>query len=294
MLQKLALILKAIKFEHTVFALPFAVISVFFASDGWPEWRILGWLLAAMISARSAAMGFNRLVDFKYDTANPRTRLWPVSQGQISRLTMGIFTLSMVLLFILSAAQLNPLTFSLSPIALAIIMGYSYSKRFTALTHFWLGACLAMAPVGAWLAIKGQFNIFPLMLGAAVTCWTAGFDIIYATQDMEFDRSRNLHSIPAKFGITPALKISAGLHLLMLLILISLIPLFYLGLPYLIGWCLIAGLIIYEHALVKPDNLQKVNQAFFNVNAVVSLVLMITCLIEVLYGNKNINFTGYF
>ncbi|MCK4908549.1 MAG: putative 4-hydroxybenzoate polyprenyltransferase [Planctomycetes bacterium] len=285
MLKKLYFILKAIKFEHTVFALPFAVISVFFAArslpePGLPAWSTLGWILLAMVSARSAAMGFNRIIDLPYDQANPRTQDRPVPRGQLSINAMRLFVICMSLIFIFATAQLNLLTLALSPVALLIILSYSYSKRFTVLTHLWLGLCLAMAPVGAWLAVTDRFDTFPLMLGAAVACWTAGFDIIYATQDVKFDRTQKLYSIPKSFGVPAALKISAALHLLTLLILICLIPLFNLGLFYLLGCLLISALLIYEHAIIKPDDLKKVNRAFFNVNAVVSLVLMTACLID--------------
>ena len=186
--RKIKIILDMIKFEHTLFALPFAVMSAFIASDGLPALDKIGWILVAMVGARSCAMAFNRLADANIDKVNPRTAMRAIPTGQVTKGAVWVFTLVSASLLVLAAYKLNPLAFALSPVALAVIMGYSYTKRFTALSHFWLGTSLSIAPVGAWIAIKGRFDWTPMLLGMAVLLWTAGFDIIYACQDFDFDR----------------------------------------------------------------------------------------------------------
>ena len=262
-----------IKFEHTVFALPFAIMSAFIASDGIPPLDKCGWILLAMVGARSCAMAFNRLVDANIDGENPRTAMRAIPAGLITTGSVWIFTLVSAALLVFSAYKLNPLAFALSPLALGITMGYSYTKRFTSLSHFWLGLSLSIAPIGAWIAVKGRFDWIPMLLGLSVLLWTAGFDIIYACQDFEFDRNNRLHSIPARFGIRRALWLSSTFHLITVSILVGLAVLPNLGTLYLIGVGVVTLILIYEHAIVTPDDLSRVNLAFFTLNGMVSLVL---------------------
>lgn len=271
--RKLQIILDMIKFEHTVFALPFAIMSAFIASDGLPPLDKCGWILLAMIGARSCAMAFNRLVDAKIDGNNPRTAMRAIPAGLITTGSVWIFTVASAALLVFSAYKLNPLAFALSPVALVITMGYSFTKRFTSLSHFWLGLSLSIAPIGAWIAVKGKFDWIPMLLGLSVLLWTAGFDIIYACQDFEFDRKNRLHSIPARIGIRKALWLSSALHLITVSILVGLAVLPNLGALYLIGVGVVTLILIYEHAIVSPSDLSRVNLAFFTLNGMVSLVL---------------------
>ena len=280
--RKIKIILDMIKFEHTIFMLPFAVMSAFIASDGFPALDKLGWILVAMVGARSCAMAFNRLADAKIDKANSRTSIRAIPAGLITKGAVGGFTLVSAALLVFAAYNLNPLAFALSPIALVVIMGYSYTKRFTSLSHLWLGTSLSIAPIGAWIAIKGQFDWTPILLGLAVLLWTAGFDIIYACQDFDFDRNHRLHSIPAKFGIRPALWISSVLHVVMVAVLIGVALLADLGVIYLVGVGVVIIILVYEHAIVKPNDLSRVNLAFFTLNGVVSLVLMALSVVDMI------------
>ena len=278
--RKIKIILDMIKFEHTIFMLPFAVMSAFIASDGFPALDKLGWILVAMVGARSCAMAFNRLADAKIDKANSRTSIRAIPAGLITKGAVWGFTLVSAALLVFAAYNLNPLAFALSPIALVVIMGYSYTKRFTSLSHLWLGTSLSIAPIGAWIAIKGQFDWTPILLGLAVLLWTAGFDIIYACQDFDFDRNHRLHSIPAKFGIRPALWISSVLHVVMVAVLIGVTLLTDLGVIYLVGVGVVIIILTYEHAIVKPNDLSRVNLAFFTLNGAVSLVLMALSVVD--------------
>lgn len=271
--RKLKIILNMIKFEHTIFALPFAIMSAFIASDGLPPLDKCGWILLAMIGARSCAMAFNRLVDAKIDGNNPRTAMRAIPAGLITTGSVWIFTVASAALLVFSAYKLNPLAFALSPVALVITMGYSFTKRFTSLSHFGLGLSLSIAPIGAWIAVKGKFDWIPMLLGLSVLLWTAGFDIIYACQDFEFDRKNRLHSIPARFGIQKALWLSSALHLITVSILVGLAVLPNLGVLYLIGVGVVTLILIYEHTIVSPSDLSRVNLAFFTLNGMVSLVL---------------------
>ena len=263
-----------IKFEHTIFALPFAMMSAFIASGGFPPAGKLGWILVAMVGARSCAMAFNRLADAKIDKANPRTATRAIPSGLITQEAVWLFTLVSAALLVLAAYKLNSLAFVLSPVALAVIMGYSYTKRFTSLSHLWLGLSLSIAPIGTWIAIRGQFNLTPMLLGLAVLLWTVGFDIIYACQDLNFDHKYGLYSIPVRFGIQSALWLSSALHVMMIGVLIGVTLLTNLGVLYLIGVGVVTIILIYEHAIVKPNDLSRVNLAFFTLNGMVSLVLM--------------------
>lgn len=282
MLRKLKIILDMIKFEHTIFALPFAIMSAFIASDGLPPWGTCGWILAAMIGARSCAMAFNRLVDANIDGANPRTEMRAIPAGLITTGSVWIFTVVSAALLVYSAYNLNSLAFALSPLALVISLGYSYAKRFTSLSHFWLGLSLSIAPIGAWIAVEGRFDWTPMFLGLSVLLWTAGFDIIYACQDFEFDRKNSLHSIPARFGIRRALLLSSALHLITISILVGLAMLPNLGTLYLIGVGIVTCILIYEHAIVRPNDLSRVNLAFFTLNGMVSLVLSVLAVADLL------------
>ncbi|RKU32943.1 4-hydroxybenzoate octaprenyltransferase [Candidatus Poribacteria bacterium] len=280
MFRKIKIILDMIKFEHTIFMLPFAIMSAFIASNGLPALDKFAWILVAMVGARSCAMAFNRLADAEIDRANPRTSMRAIPAGLVAKGSVWGFTLVSAALLVFAAYNLNPLAFALSPVALVVIMGYSYTKRFTSLSHLWLGTSLSIAPIGAWIAIKGQFDWTPMLLGLAVLLWTAGFDIIYACQDFDFDRKHRLYSIPAKFGIRLALWISSVLHVVMVAVLLGVTLLTDLGVVYLIGVGIVIIILIYEHAIVKPHDLSRVNLAFFTLNGVVSLVLMTLSVVD--------------
>jgi len=273
---KIRTTLEMIKFEHSIFALPFALTGALLAVRGWPTWRQLLWLVVAMVGARSAAMTFNRIADLKYDALNPRTRMRALPRGQLSLRFAAAFTVLSSILLVLAAHQLNPLAFKLSPLALAFLLGYSFTKRFTVLSHVVLGFCLGMSPMAAWIALRGDLSLSVLLLGAAVTLWVAGFDIIYACQDVEFDHALSLHSIPRRYGIARALYASAVLHALMLGLLLIVARRENLGWPALTGLVAVGVLLAYEHALVKPSDLSRVNAAFFTLNGYISLLLFVT------------------
>jgi 4-hydroxybenzoate polyprenyltransferase len=262
---------RMIRFSHSVFALPFALTSVALAARGGNlTARQLLWIVVAMVSARSAAMGFNRLADHWIDARNPRTAFRELPRGVLSRREAWVFFGVSVAVFVLAAAQLNTLCLALSPVALAIVLGYSYTKRFTAASQLVLGLSLAVAPVGAWLAIRGRFEVVPLVLALAVVLWVAGFDTIYACQDVDFDRREGLRSIPASLGVRRALFVARALHVLAVLVLLGLYGLAPLHALYLAGVAAVAALLAYEHTLVRPDDLSRVMEAF-NLNGWVSL-----------------------
>ena len=281
-LRRLTVTLEMIKFQHTLFALPFAFTGMILAARGLPEWGTLLWVMLAMVGARSAAMTFNRIADRRFDAANPRTAGRALPAGKISLGFAVGFAVVSAGLFVLAAAMLNPLCFALSPVALLVALGYSFTKRFTPLSHFVLGLSLAMAPMGGWLAVTGTFGIQPLLLSFAVLAWTAGFDILYACQDRDFDRRAGLHSIPARWGVRASLRASSLLHSLTVLALVGLIPLADLGWIYLAGMGLIAAFLFYEHSLVSPANLGRLNVAFFQVNAWVSVLIFTVTLFDLL------------
>ena len=274
-MNRLLLVLEMIKFEHTIFALPFAFLGAFLAARGLPHWPESFWILAAMVGARSAAMAFNRLVDRIQDGLNPRTAARALPRGLLGAGFVAFFILASSVLFIFSTWMLNSLAFRLSPLALVVVFFYSYTKRFTWLSHLVLGLSLAMAPVGGWIAVRGAIEASPFYLAAAVLLWVAGFDIIYACQDVDFDRKTGLHSLPRLVGIRRALWISAGFHILMVVILFYAFFVFQLSLLSLLGLAIVAGALVYEHHLVGPHDLSRVNAAFFTVNGVVSIVLFI-------------------
>jgi 4-hydroxybenzoate polyprenyltransferase len=262
---------RMIKFSHSVFALPFALASAALAARGGPPWRALGWIVVAMVGARSAAMGFNRLADHALDARNPRTAGRELPRGVLTRAQVWMFVLVSAAAFVLAAAKLNPLCLALSPLALLVILGYSYTKRFTALSHVVLGLALAIEPVGAWLAIRGRFDLVPIVLGSAVLLWVAGFDTIYACQDATFDREVGLHSLPARLGIGRALLLARVLHVGALLLLTLVYRLAPMHPVYLAGIAGVALLLLYEHSLVSASDLSRVNAAFFTINGWISV-----------------------
>ncbi len=264
-----------IKFEHTLFALPFALLSAILASGGLPKGSKLLWILIAMVSARSAAMAFNRIADRRIDAQNPRTRMRALPAGHVSLSFAVWFTVGSGLLFVIAANQLNPLCSLLSLPVLFILLLYSYTKRFTSYSHLFLGLCLGLAPLGAWIAVRGDIKFTPILLCLVVLLWTAGFDIIYACQDLEFDQQQNLYSIPKRFGVKTALKVSSGFHLIMLTLLVVLLFLEALSWISFLGISLVSVLLWYEHRLVRPNDLSRVNAAFFSVNGYISIVLLI-------------------
>lgn len=275
--------LDMIKFEHSVFALPFALLGALLAAGGVPSGRTLFWIVVAMVTARSAAMAFNRIADRAFDAVNPRTRMRPLQTGRLKVPFAWAFTVICGLGFLISAFQLNRLSFILSPLVLAILLGYSWTKRFTRWSHVILGFCLGMAPVGAWVAVRGSLDWRPFILCAAVTLWTAGFDIIYACQDMDYDRGAGLFSLPQSIGIRGALLVSTIFHILMLALLIFLAMVFQLGTLTFVGIAVVAVLLGYEHSLVKPHDLSRVNAAFFNVNGFIGLLLLLAACLDVLW-----------
>jgi 4-hydroxybenzoate polyprenyltransferase len=266
-----------IKIEHTLFALPFAFLGAVLAANGLPSARQLVWITAAMVGARSTAMAFNRIADRDYDARNPRTSNRALPAGLLSVGFVWAFTLVSAALFLIAAAMLNRLTLWLAPVALASVVLYSFSKRWTLLSHLLLGWCLSIAPTGAWIAVRGALDSpVPLLLSLVVMLWTAGFDVLYACQDYEFDVQAGLHSIPKQFGIARALLIARGLHVGAFAALVGLYWITHLGIFALIGVVATAALLFYQHRLVRSDDLSKLNAAFFTTNAFVSLILFVT------------------
>ena len=282
MWQKLRIVLEMIKFEHTLFALPFAFMGAMLAANGVPTFDKCFWILMAMVGARSAAMAFNRLIDRTFDAANPRTANRALPQGLVSVPFVTLFTVCASLLLIGAAWRLNPLALHLSPVALLIVFFYSYTKRFTAWSHAFLGIALAVAPVGAWVAVAGSLALPPLLLGAAVVCWLIGFDTMYALQDVDFDRESGLHSLPVRFGPARALRLARQFHAAMIGFLLTLGFVFPLGNWYFIGVALAALLIAYEHTVISPTDLKRLNLAFFKVNSAVSIGLFFFTALDLL------------
>ncbi|MBM2834267.1 MAG: ubiA [Candidatus Brocadiaceae bacterium] len=283
-LQKITTLLNLIKFSHTIFSFPFAVMSAFLAAGGMPGIKQLLLIIAALVTARSAAMSFNRLVDTHYDVNNPRTTYRVTLQKKIGRTNMWMFTILCAALFFFCAWSLNRLALYMSPLAILIVFGYSYTKRFTHLSHFVLGLALALSPIGAWVGIQGTLAVTPFLLACAVVLWTAGFDIIYACQDVEHDVRSGLHSIPKRLGIKGALILSGILHLFMVGILLILPRYAGLGIIYSLGVYIVAALLLYEHSLVKPKDLSRINTAFFTMNGIISMGLMGVTLIDIFAG----------
>jgi 4-hydroxybenzoate polyprenyltransferase len=266
--------LEMIKWEHSIFALPFALTAALLAARGVPAWRTLGWILVAMVAARSCAMAFNRWADAELDAANPRTRTRAIPAGLLSRQFVLGFTVLMALLFVLAAARLNRLTLYLSPIVLIVLLGYSYMKRMTRWSHLVLGLALGIAPSAAWIAVRGSLDPRIIVLTAAVTLWVGGFDVLYACQDFEHDRTVGLHSLPQALGIPAAFWVARIMHLSMLALLVWFGRLFQFGIA---GWLGVAAaglLLAYEHSIVSPRDLRRLNAAFFTMNGVIAMVFL--------------------
>ena len=276
-LNRLKVTLEMIKFEHTLFALPFAFLGAILAANGLPSlWQIL-WITVAMFGARSAAMTFNRIVDRDIDAQNPRTAARELPSGKLSVGFAWTFLYISIGIFLLASYSLNWLTFALSPVALFFVLGYSYAKRFTAFAHVFLGLALAISPSAAWIAVRGSLvDEVPLLLSLLVLMWTAGFDVLYACQDLDFDREAGLRSIPARFGIRNSLWIARLFHFQAFIVLLLLYAVTGLGPLALAGVGLVGALLVYQHLLVKPNDLSRLNAAFFTTNAFVSVILLLT------------------
>ena len=271
-------VLEMIKFEHSIFALPFALVGALLAAragGGLPTWRQILWIVVAMVGARSAAMTINRIADVEYDRRNPRTAKRALATGELSLGFAWAFTALASAVLVIAAWQLNRLALELSPLALAILFFYSYTKRFTSWSHFVLGFCLGISPAAAWIAIRGSLDARMLILCAAVTLWVGGFDVLYACQDVDFDRAAGLHSIPKKVGIAKALVFARVMHVVMVALLAWLARSFHLAWPAWAGIAVVAALLAYEHSLVKPNDLSKMNAAFFTVNGYISLLFLL-------------------
>lgn len=274
-LHNLRITLEMIKWEHSVFALPFALCGAMLAAGGLPSVHQLLWIIVAMVAARSAAMAFNRWADAAIDAANPRTSTRALPAGHLSPAFVATFVVVSSLVFILAASQLNRLSLGLSPVALAVLLLYSYTKRLTRWSHLVLGFALGIAPSAAWIAVRGSLDPRVLLLTAAVTFWVGGFDVLYACQDCEFDRQAGLHSVPRYFGIAGSLWIARVFHLIMVALLIALVLTFGLGKLAVAGVTAVVLLLLYEHSLVKADDLSKLNAAFFTMNGVISVLFFI-------------------
>lgn len=282
LLNKATLYLRMIKIEHSIFALPFAFVGALLAQRGIPPMEKIFWISIAMVTARAAAFGFNRIIDRKIDALNPRTAQREIPTGKIKIWEALLFTLISLIVFVYSAWMLNPLCFKLSPIAIFILFIYSYTKRFTWGCHFVLGVALSLAPLGAWIAIKGSFSWEILPVVFAVVFWLAGFDTLYALWDVEFDRKFGIYSIPKVFGVERAIKFARFFHLVSWSFLVVTGFIFNLNIFYWIGMLVVACLFIKEHSLVKPDDLSKLNIAFFNMNGYISITVFVFTTISIL------------
>ena len=275
MIRRVKIILEMIKFPHTVFALPFAFTGAILAADGLPAWDKILWITLAMVGARSGAMGMNRLMDADIDAKNPRTRTRAIPAGLLTKAQVGIFSLASFALLVFSSYKLNALCLELSPVAIAVVTFYSLTKRFTWASHLVLGVSLGLAPVGAWIAIRGSIDLPAVVLGVSVLTWVAGFDILYALQDMDFDRSEGLHSIPRYLGVRNSILISRLLHAM------TVAGLFYISVPlglgslYLAGMLVVTCMLVYEHVLIRGGDLSKLNAAFFNMNGYISITVFV-------------------
>jgi 4-hydroxybenzoate polyprenyltransferase len=275
-------VLEMIKFEHSVFALPFALTGALLAARathqgprGWPTLRQIAWIIVAMVAARSAAMTVNRIVDLRYDRENPRTSQRALATGALSLQFAWLFTLVATAVFFVAAWELNPLALKLAPVALAVLFFYSFTKRFTTWSHLFLGFALGISPAAAWIAVTGGLDSRILILCAAVTLWVGGFDVLYACQDLEYDRRAGLFSIPKRFGVANALAIARAMHILVVVLLALLAASFALPWPAWVGIGVVAALLAYEHSLVKANDLSRLNAAFFTVNGYISLLFLL-------------------
>ncbi len=282
---KLTTLLEMIKFSHTVFAFPFALMGVVLASlaNGTaPTFGQIFWVCVAMVGARTAAMGLNRIIDARIDAENPRTAERHLPSGRVSTAEAWLMVFGAFALLLVAAWMLNPLCLKLSPVAIFFLVLYSYCKRFTSMAHIVLGVCLAAAPVGAWIALRGDIGWPVMVLGLAVLFWVAGFDIFYALQDYEFDREKGLFSIPSRFGVKRSFQITRLFHIVMILLLLLLTLSQGLGVIYLVGVLVVAGLLVYEHLLVKPSDLSRLDAAFFNMNGYISVTIFLFTLADAL------------
>jgi 4-hydroxybenzoate polyprenyltransferase len=274
--------LEMIKWEHSIFALPFALTGAVLAADGWPTLRVLGLIVLCMVAARSAAMAFNRLVDAKLDGANPRTAMRALPAGHLSGGFVLAFTILASCVFLLGAALLNRLTLECAPFALAVVLAYSYMKRITRWSHLVLGLALGIAPSAAWIAVRGTFAPRAALLTAIVILWVGGFDVLYACQDFEYDRKVGLFSVPATFGLEAAFWIARAMHLAMIALLFVMLHVFGLGMIALLGMCLVVALLAYEHSIISPRNLTRMNAAFFTLNGIISVVFFVSVAADIL------------
>lgn len=279
---KFSLYLRMIKFSHSVFALPFAFTGALLAANGLPALNTVFWITVAMVGARSGAMGLNRIIDRQIDANNPRTKNREIPAGKINVRDAGIFTLISFAAMLYAAGSLNPLCLMLSPVAIAVLFLYSYTKRFTWLSHFVLGISISAAPLGAWIAVRGSFDFEILPLALAVVFWLAGFDVLYALQDIEYDKGHGLHSIPQRFGVDKSLFLARLFHGITLILLVLTGVIFNLNFSYWLGILVVIGLVVYEHSLVKPDDLSKLDMAFFNMNGYISIAVLVFTLAALL------------
>jgi 4-hydroxybenzoate polyprenyltransferase len=286
LLKNVTATLEMIKWEHSVFALPFALCGAMLAAGGSPNVHQLVWIIVAMVAARSAAMSFNRLADASIDAANPRTQARALPAGVLTHSFVLSFVLFSSAVFLLAAWELNRLAFILAPVALLVLLLYSYTKRFTRWSHLVLGFALGIAPAAAWIAVRGSLDPKILLLTAAVTFWVAGFDVLYACQDFDFDRSAGLHSIPRYCGVANSLWIARLFHVIMLVLLALLVPLFGLGTIAVVGIGMVFLLIGYEHSLVSKDDLSKLNAAFFTTNGVIAVVFFVFVALDLLHKHR--------
>ena len=277
-----AVTLEMIKWEHSVFALPFALTGAVLAAGGWPSLRVLGWIVVCMVSARSAAMAFNRLADAKLDAENPRTAMRALPAGTLSSGFVAGFVVVSVAVFMVGAAMLNRLTLELAPVALAVVLFYSYMKRVTRWSHLVLGLALGIAPSAAWIAVRGSLDWRIVVLTGAVLLWVGGFDVLYACQDFEHDRKVGLNSVPQAFGVAAAFWIARAMHVGMLALLCWLVVLFGLGKVAIVGVVLVALLLLYEHLIISPQDMRRMNAAFFTLNGVISVVFFGFVAVDVL------------
>ncbi len=275
--------LEMIKWEHSIFALPFALTGAVLAAGGWPTGRAVFWIVVCMVSARSAAMAFNRWADAELDAANPRTSMRAIPAGALSRRFVGGFVLISALLFVLASAMLNRLTLLLAPLALLIVLSYSYMKRITRWSHLVLGLALGVAPSAAWIAVRGSLDARILVLTVAVLLWVGGFDMLYACQDFEHDRQVGLRSVPQAFGLRGAFWMARGMHAAMIGMLVWLTVLFSLGTVAWVGIGIVAALLLYEHSIVSPGDLKRMNAAFFTLNGVISVIFFVFVAADVLW-----------
>ncbi|VAX31892.1 Menaquinone via futalosine polyprenyltransferase (MenA homolog) [hydrothermal vent metagenome] len=280
MLARAAVYLRMIKFSHSVFALPFAFTSALLAAGGIPSWNKIFWITVAMVGGRSAAMGINRVIDRKVDALNPRTSGREIPAGTIKTAEAVVFIIVSTLIFLYAAYRLNPLCLKLSPLALAVFVLYPYTKRFTWLSHIVLGIAIAGAPVGAWIALRGTLDMEILPLALSVVFWLAGFDVLYALQDVDFDKKTGLRSIPQRFGIKRALFLARTFHILTWMLLLVTATIFDLGILFHAGLILVGVLLVHEHRLVKEDDLSRLNMAFFNMNGYISLTVLVFTLLD--------------